>query len=53
MNFVLGALGLVAVTGSTRLLTIFVVLWSSTAVLVFLKMKRADRLEPVSVSKTQ
>ena len=53
VNFVLGALGLVAVTGSTRLLTIFVVLWSSTAVLVFLKMKRADRLEPVSVSKTQ
>jgi membrane protease YdiL (CAAX protease family) len=53
VNFVLGALGLVAVTGSTRLLAIFVVLWSSTAVLVFLRMKRADGLEPVSDLKTQ
>lgn len=44
VNFALGTLGLVAVTGSTRLLTIFVVLWSSAAVLVFLRMKRADGL---------
>jgi hypothetical protein len=53
MNFALGALGLVTVTGSTRLLTIYVVLWSSAAVLVFLRTKRADRLESVSVVKTR
>jgi membrane protease YdiL (CAAX protease family) len=48
VNFVLGALGLVAVTGSTRVLTVFVVLWSSIAVLVFLGMQRADGSEPLS-----
>lgn len=42
VNFALGALGLVILTGSTRLLAIYVLLWSGAAVLVFLRTRRDD-----------